>query len=157
MTPRRRGVGDLAGSGPRPVREVSVQHVLIRCFVGVMARQQMFDVADHPLTVVTALQLHVSSIRRLGSATPGRIRCLSFLHPTADGTLVNNVTRGKMWLVEAFEVLIATVNMGAEKEKDSHDRNSQCGDNLHTSNCASTESVARQRHRVASSVRGELA
>ena len=29
-----------------------------------------------------------------------------FLHPTADGTLVNYFTRVKMWQVEAFEMLI---------------------------------------------------
>ena len=42
-------------------------------------------------------------------ATPGRIRCLSLLQPSADGTHLNNVTREKMWLVGAFEVLIAMV------------------------------------------------
>ena len=49
---------------------------------------------------------------------PGRVRCLSLLQPTAEGTLVNHVTRGKMWPVEAFEVLIAMVkDVGTEHEK----------------------------------------
>ena len=43
-------------------------------------------------------------------AALGRVRCLSPFQPTADGTLVNSVTRGKMWLAEAFEVANAMVN-----------------------------------------------
>ena len=40
-------------SGLRPVRAVLVHHLLIRRFVSVIARQQMFGVTDHPLTVVS--------------------------------------------------------------------------------------------------------
>ena len=73
------------------------------------------------ILLLSALQLHVSSIRRLGytshsSPAPGRIRCLSLfliLPPMEHSSTC--VTRGKMWLVDAFEVLMAMViDMGAE-------------------------------------------
>ena len=54
----------------------------------------------------------------LCQATLGRVRCLSLLQPTADGTPLNCVTREKMWLAGAFEVLMAMVKgLGSEHEK----------------------------------------
>ena len=92
---------------------------------GVIARQQTFDVPDHPLAVVTAPQLHVSSVRRLvytshSSSVSGNTRQDSLPIPFAAYHRWNTrqLCYSWKWLVEAFGVLIAMVNvMGEEHGK----------------------------------------
>ena len=129
------------GSGLRLVREVLVQHLLTRRFVGVMARQEMFDVADHPRTVVTALQLHVSSIQRLGfsshsSLVSGNNRQDSLpipfhiLPPMEHSSSVSLVGRCG-WLKHLRCSWRWSMIWARNTRKTSHDRNSQWCDNLH--------------------------
>ena len=141
MTSWKHCIEDLAGSGLRPVRAVSVHDLLNRRFVRVIARQQTFGVTGHPLAVdsfeicglvveraaVELRSLSTTEAWRLSFCyhTTNALQTLNFVsvqfdgwftqvthhrcqatpfQPTAAGTLVNFVARGKMWLAEAFEV-----------------------------------------------------